>query len=198
MPFKKYFFLLVITTSCSYYGIAQTITSHFTYDIAFQTSDLKEYIDNSSFRGLGVGMSFFPSSKLSLGYNLSWQIFKERLDGEFSSGESDLYGTQVRYANVFPLLLTGYYYFGEGNIRVYAGTGIGVVGSVQRTDVGIFLVQSNNWHFGLSPEIGAFTPVSPSVGIKASVKYNYATATEDSMDFNYLGISIGLIWFDDY
>ena len=167
----------------------------FNYSIGLPTGDLKEYTDNTSFRGISFEAKKFQTEQISIGFSLGWQIFKNRLEGTFSQTGQDVTGTQVRYVNAFPIMATGHYQFGEpGGVRPYAGVGLGTVHTLQRTDVGLFTVSNNNWHFGFYPEVGVFIPVSFDMGVNVAAKYNYAVAASNSIDYSYLSLSVGLTW----
>ncbi len=188
--------LLLLTLGIATAASAQMGTISINYEMAFPASDLKNFISENSFRGVSINTDYHLGPNFTAGIYLGWQVFNEKVAGEFSTEEADLFGTRVRYVNSFPLLLTGYYHLGEsGPIRPFFGAGLGLLRSLQRTDVGIFLVQNNNWHFAVTPEVGV--KLSPgAVGLRASVKYNYTTDTDDSFNYNYFAVSLGIMLAD--
>ena len=165
------------------------------YSIGLPTGDLKDFTDNTSFRGIIFDTKNFRSDQFSIGFSVGWQIFKDRLEGTFSQDGRDVTGTQVRYVNTLPIMVTGHYHLGApGGARPYVGAGVGTVRSLQRTDVGLFTISNNNWHFGFYPEAGVYIPVSFDMGINLAARYNYAIGTSSSIDYNYLTISAGFTW----
>ena len=197
--FKRYIILLLAVTCIAQNAQAQewdwATSVH--YSFGLPTGDLKDFTDNTSFRGIVFDAKKFQSEQFSIGFSLGWQVFKDRLEGTFSEEGRDVTGTQVRYVNTLPIMLTGHYHLGEpGGARPYLGAGIGTVHSLQRVDVGLFTVQNNNWHFGFYPEVGVYIPVSFDMGINLAAKYNYAIATSDSFDYSYLSLNIGFTWLN--
>ncbi len=167
------------------------------YSVGLPIGDLKDFTDNTSGRGIIFEARNFRSDQLSIGFSLGWQVFKDRLEGTFSQDGQDITGTQVRYVNTLPIMFTTHYYLGDpGSVRPYLGAGVGTVRSLQRTDVGLFSLSNNNWHFGFYPEVGVFIPVSFDMGINVAAKYNYGIATSDSFDYTYLALSVGFTWLN--
>jgi len=165
------------------------------YSFGLPTGDLKEFIDNSSARGIVFEARSFQSDQFSIGFSVGWQVFKDRLEGTFSEDGVDVTGTQVRYVNTLPLMVIGHYYLGSTDgVRPYLGAGLGTVHSLNRTDLGLFSDSNNNWHFGFYPEAGLYIPLSFDMGLNLSAKYNYALGTSDSIDYSYLGLSLGFTW----
>ena len=196
---KKYIFIITIipcfaiTTQAQEWDWATTVN----YSFGLPTGDLKDFTDNTSFRGISFEAKNFQSEQVSVGFSLGWQVFKDRLEGTFSGVGRDITGTQVRYVNTLPIMITGHYQFGDpGNVRPYAGVGLGTIHSLQRVDVGLFTVSNNNWHFGFYPEVGVYIPVAFDMGINVAAKYNYAVATSDSFDYSYLTLSVGFTWLN--
>jgi outer membrane protein len=167
------------------------------YSVGIPTGDLKDFTDNTSGRGAIFEARNFRSDQFSIGFSIGWQVFKDRLEGTFSQEGQDITGTQVRYVNTLPIMFTGHYYLGDpGSVRPYLGAGVGTVRSLQRTDVGLFTLSNNNWHFGFYPEVGVFIPVSFDMGINVAAKYNYGIGTSDSFDYTYLALSVGFTWLN--
>jgi hypothetical protein len=196
---KKYIIILILTTAISITSQAQewdwATSVH--YSVGLPTGDLKDFTDNTSGRGVIFEARNFQSDQFSIGFSLGWQVFKDRLEGTFSQDGQDITGTQVRYVNALPIMFIGHYYLGDpGSVRPYVGAGLGTVRSLQRTDVGLFSLSNNNWHFGFYPEVGAYIPVSFDMGISVAAKYNYAIGTSDSFDYSYIALSVGFTWLN--
>ncbi len=197
--FKRYIILLLAATCIAQNAQAQewdwATSVH--YSFGLPTGDLKDFTDNTSARGIIFEARNFRSDQFSIGFSLGWQVFKDRLEGTFSEEGRDVTGTQVRYVNTLPIMVTGHYYLGDpGGVRPYLGAGVGTVHSLQRVDVGLFSIQNNNWHFGFYPEVGVYIPVSFDMGINLAAKYNYALGTSESIDYSYLALSVGFTWLN--
>ncbi len=196
---KKYITIIAVVSFVAFNAQAQEWdwATSINYSFGLPTADLKDFTDNTSFRGIIFEAKNFRSEQLSIGFSLGWQVFKDRLEGTFSQEGQDITGTQVRYVNTLPIMVTGHYHLGDpGGVRPYVGAGVGTVHSLQRTDVGLFTVSNNNWHFGFYPEVGVFIPVSFDMGINLAAKYNYAIGTSDSFDYSYLALSLGFTWLN--
>ncbi len=193
---QRKFILSIIIIAFLGVEIKAQVATSLTYNMGFPVSDLKDYTNSTSFRGVSVDTRYFIEDNATIGFYLGWQVFKERVDGLFKFDGNDISGLQVRYANTFPIMFTGHYHFGEdGGVRPYLGAGVGTVRSLQRTDIGIFTIVNNNWHFAFYPEVGVFIPFTDDLGANVGIKYNYAIGSSDSIDYTYLGINVGLVWF---
>jgi opacity protein-like surface antigen len=87
-------------------------------------------------------------------------------------------------------------YKGFGNsdgFRPYVGLGIGTIKADHRKEMGLWYVESNNWHFGLAPEIGAVIPTLRNFDFLVSIRYNYGVKVNESSSVSYLGLNLGLI-----
>ena len=192
-----FIFIFVVTISTTSQAQEWDWATSLHYSVGIPTGDLKDYTDNISARGVFFEAKNFRSDQFSIGFSMGWQIFKDRLEGTFSQEGQDVTGTQVRYVNTLPIMFTSHYHMGDpGGVRPYVGAGVGTVRSLQRTDVGLFTVQNNNWHFGFYPEVGVFIPVSFDMGINVAAKYNYGLGTDESIDYSYLALSVGFTWLN--
>ncbi len=195
--FKNYITIIILSLASTYVGQAQEWdwATSANYSVGIPTGDLKDFTDNVSGRGFIFEARRFLSNQASVGFSVGWQVYKDRLEGTFSLEGIDATGTQVRYVNTLPIMVTGHYYLGSpGNIRPYLGGGVGTVSSLQRVDLGLFSDSNNNWHFGFYPEVGVYIPLSFDMGLNLAAKYNYAIATSDSFDYTYLAFSVGFAW----
>jgi len=175
---------------------AQDITTSLSYNIGLPVSDLKNFTNSTSFRGISLETRYFLQENVSIGFHLGWQVFKSREQGLLSVDGNDINGTQIRYVNTFPIMFNGHYHFGtDGGVRPYLGAGIGTVRSLQRFDIGIFTIQDNHWHFAFYPEAGVMIPFDSDVGANVGFRYNYAMGSDDGIDITYIGIHVGVVWF---
>jgi outer membrane protein W len=82
----------------------------------------------------------------------------------------------------------------EGGLKPYLGLGIGTIYDLRNTNMGLWTIEQDNWHFLLSPEAGLVFPVGPDVGLKLSAKYDYAFKTSSAGSFSNLNFNIGFIF----
>ena len=192
----KYILVALTTFLLSHSGNAQYWATSLTYDIGIPFSDVSDFSDETSFRGVSVDARRFINDNISAGLYVGWHVFKGREDGLFSVDGTDISGTRVNYVNTFPIMATGYYHFGEddGGVRPYAGIGLGTVHALKRTEIGLFAIQDNDWRFGFFPGVGVMIPLGVDVGVNLGAKYQYSIGPSDSFDITYLSFNIGLYW----
>jgi len=192
--------LAILLSSATF---AQEFISDFTWNFAFPIGNTKDYISDNSFRGFAIEGRRFMDKNLSVGLFFGWNIFDKRvgdpinIDGEGYGGTVS--GTQIRYINSFPLMVNAHYYFGKRkDLRFYLGAGAGVYYILQRLDLGVWIIQNDNWHLGLAPEAGILVPLGDNQShILVNVKYNYAFDSGTGIGGNednyhsYWGINFG-------
>jgi len=191
--------LLMIATS----AFGQSKITALTYNVSIPDGDMKNYIDETSWRGFGFDGKWFVDGDrpLTLGIALAWHVFNETTDGTIVLDQGALTGHQNRYVNSFPMMLTAHYYFGNRNqLWAYLGVGAGAYYMIQRFEIGVWAFEETHWHFGVVPEFGIQIPLSEA-DFLINVKYNYAFASGepiagDPIDWTYWGINVGLAYSD--
>ena len=186
-------------------GYTQQSVWAYTYDVAFPMGETSDFIDNVSWRGFTLQGRSFIKPNISIGGSFSWQVFNKRadetVDFEIQPEELDkpvkgtLSGEQLRYINTLPIMVNAHYYMGDAlidAIRPYAGISVGTAPTKKRTEVGILAFDDLNWHFALAPEIGILIPFDTGFNFIGSVKYNVALQTNDSINYSYLNIQVGV------
>jgi len=183
-------------------GARDKITT-LTYSVGIPVGETEDYISNTSWRGFGLDFRHFRSrsKNITVGFTFAWQVFDQRFDNEtfvFESGA--VTGTQRRYLNSLPFLLTGHYYTSQqsNQTRFFIGGGAGVYYIEQRFELGVSSLQENNWHFGLMPELGIQIPFGDVEFILAG-RYHYAFAagqsiTGESQAWDYITVNAGIAW----
>jgi hypothetical protein len=188
---------ILLTILCSLtltYATAQGFFSA-TYDISVPLGKTSDYINSASFRGFGLQSRTFLADNVSIGGGLGWHIMYENM-GELQYHEENLTitGIQYRYVNSFPLVLNAHYYTGtDGDIRWYAGGGIGLAHIIERTEIGLYAIENTGWNFVIAPEVGVLIPVNFNNSINLSVVYHNAFKGGD-IDTNtgYLTFKVGV------
>ncbi len=184
----KIIILLISVLSTSVF--AQEFISDFTWNFGFTADKLNEYIPNNSYKGFAIEGRRFFDKNISGGLSLGWNIFDQRIaepitiDQEGFGGT--ISGTQIRYVNAFPILANAHYYIGKRkDFRVFLGGGVGVYYILQRLDLGVWMLESNNWHFGLAPEAGVLIPLDDGqTHIIVTGRYNHAFSSGKSIGGN--------------
>jgi hypothetical protein len=185
-------------------GYSQDIITDVTYEMSFPTSNLKDFTDNTSFRGIGVGVRKFVTPNISVGGFLGWNVFNEETDELISIEEeeydADISGTQFRYFNTVPLLFSTHYFFGKSETMMpFVGMNIGTYYMRQRLEIGVYAFEESNWHFGIAPEAGVIFPTGYDSGIIANFRYNYAfesgeSLTGESNSFAFWSLNLGVTY----
>jgi len=192
--------ILIITASVS----AQSL-GNMTYNMSFPTGNLSDFIDKPSFKGFGIEGRWFQSRNLSLGLSFAWTVFDQRVSDPIQIVQdgvsATVSGTQIRVVNSLPILATAHFYTGKrrDKFRFYFGTGVGMYYIKQRLEIGLVAFESDNWHFGVAPEVGVLINFSREFTMIVNTKYNYAFSAGEALgggdnQIDYWGINIGFVW----
>lgn len=162
-----------------------------TYQTALTAGDTKDFVDQFSWRNVGVEGRTMINRDTSVGLFFGWNVFNEEVDGTVSLSGVDATGYQSRYVNALPMLVTVHRYLGErSGLRLFLGGGIGTYWIENRFSLGRTSLTVSNWHFGLAPEVGVTFPTQGLMEGYLSVKYNYASEAGD-LKHNYWTFGIG-------
>ena len=205
----KSIFLIILFISIP--SIAQESLTNLSWEIGLPTSKMGQYMGKESYRGFGLDFKKFLTKNTSVGLSIGWNLFDQRLDESINLSTENISGTvsgtQIRYINTFPILVNCNYYIGKRNdLRTFIGLGAGMYYVLQRLDIGVYRIDSKNWHIGIAPEGGLLIPVFDSgTTFLAAVRYNYAFDAGKSIGGNEnnfysywsirLGISISNRWY---
>ncbi len=175
----------------SFFGIS--------YGMSVPTSDTKDFTEGTSWRNGTVEILAKVRPNTAVGVSFGWNVFNDvtttvsRIDG-VGSRPLDIAGTQYRYINSFPMLVTVRQFTGTpGGMRPFFGLGVGTQLVKQRVDVGQWRIEDDTWHFALAPEIGAVLPMGSNAKWFVNAKYNYAAKASDRTA-SYWGINLGFAW----
>jgi hypothetical protein len=166
----------------------------FTYSMSVPAVGTNDYINAGSFRGANYEGFYELKPKFALSWLFGWNVFYNELRNEtYVDGNLTITGNQFRYQNAFPMLVRGLYLFGvPKGIRPFAGAGIGVIYNIRRTDIGLYELKTDAWHFTMAPELGIMIPLGDAL-ITTSVRYNYAVKARDLGQQSYISFNIGAL-----
>jgi len=185
-------------------GYSQDIITDVTYEMSFPASNLKDYTDNTSYRGIGIGVRRFVAPKISVGGFFGWNIFNEdtnkliSLDREEFS--ADVSGRQFRYINAVPIFFSTHYYLGKSEkVMPFVGANVGTYYIRQRLELGVYSINEDNWHFGIAPEAGIIIPLGYDNGVIANFRYNYAFESGESISgesnsYTFWSLNVGVAY----
>ena len=166
------------------------------YSMGFGMGDLGDYISQTSFRGVMVEYRNTVSPGMYAGIDVAWNVFYERKDyATYSEGTKSLSGIQYRYSNQLPILLSVEKHLNpDSPTRPYVGLGLGTMYSRRVTEMGVYVITEDTWHFALKPEIGIIREISSTKGMKIGLKYLTGFGAGDLDTQSYLGLTVGFIF----
>jgi hypothetical protein len=192
--------LLLLVAVCPG-AMAQDNVTAITYQASVPLGDFSDYIAKTSWIGWGLEGRRFrsPTSPVTIGFAFAWHVFDDKLYGTQEVDKGAVTGTQRRWVNSLPMLITFDYYLGRKNaVSWFVGAGAGAYYIVQRFDIGVYAWEKSNWHFGVAPEVGVQFPLGDIDGI-LGLKYHYAFAAGESIqgdaqEFTYIAAYVGLAY----
>lgn len=152
------------------------------YGPGFPTSDSRDFIDRTSWRGVFLDLKQMRGRNTSLGLSLAWSIFdvKGERTQEVPGRNATVNGVQTRVINAFPLMGQAAWYLGDPRgIRPYVAANAGAIVIKRRLQVGIVEFDDDTWHFGAAPEVGVQVPMQWGSFVFMHARYYYGLATDD-------------------
>lgn len=193
----KKFIIILLLVIAAFGTRAQEGTSIFvSYLPSIPLGETADFSDNISPRGIDFEVQRFLSEDLSVGFNIGWNLFREKIPEEtFDYEDVTITGIQYRYTNVLPLNVNVKKYFmSEGDYIPYFGFGLGTSYNERQNDVGVFSLSEDKWLFNIAPEIGMLYDLNYKSWLSVKLKYNYGFKSGDfpAQSFISLGVGIGL------
>jgi opacity protein-like surface antigen len=181
--------------------LAQDNITAITYQPSVPTGDLEQFIGKTSWIGWGIEGRHFrdSSSPITFGFSFAWHVFDDQLYSTQTVDKGAVTGTQNRWVNSLPMLITLDYYFGrKERIKPFVGVGAGAYYIYQKLNIGVWSFEETNWRFGIMGEVGLQFPLGDMEGF-TSARYHYAYPSGDSIsgekiDIQYGTWLIGLAW----
>jgi outer membrane protein len=173
MTMKKIFIIAsMLLFSAGMAGAQSMFTT--SYSIGFGTGDLGSFISQTSFRGFNIDYRNMITPNVGVGFTGGWNVFyEEKPYDSYTSGDVTLSGKQYRYSNHIPMYVTGSYFFKPGDVmNPFVGLGVGTMYTRRNTDMNLYTLEEDAWHFALQPEIGFYYQLNDGGGITVSGKYN--------------------------
>jgi hypothetical protein len=192
-------FFLILGTSAMAQGFLNTVT----WEVGIPVSKTSEFNNSTSYLGFGISQRKFLDKFNSVGLVLGWNNFDERVQDPININldrvSGTISGTQLRAINIFPILLGLNHYFGvPSGTQTVIGLNTGVYFIAQRMDIGVYRFQSDNWHFGIAPELSFLIPMPDfDANFFITGKYNYAFDSGTSVGgkennfYSFWNINIG-------
>ena len=196
---KKHLYITIAVLAASVGLVSAQPGSQFniSYNIAFPSGDLGDFITKTSWRGATLEWKGVINDKVTAGIEASWQTFYEELDFDTYDIELSnitLAGKQYRTVNNIPIYARFDYHGGvEGdNVRWFAGIGVGTMWSERINDMGLYRFIDDPWHFALAPRVGVEYYLNDWRAITIAAGYDYGFKTSQNTAMDYFRISVGL------
>ena len=194
---KKFIYIAILSLS-SLTLSAQDNFLGITYNLGMPVGSTADFASRFSARGWGAEYRAIIDRQWGIGGSIGWNVFYEDRGVVTATFETvSVTGRQYKYVNTLPIMLTGHYHHKTGGAAVpFIGAGIGTAYIETRTEMGLYAVTDDSWHFVMAPEAGVVIPVSYDFALYFSLRYHYAPKTSKSISsHSWLGINLGLGWF---
>lgn len=192
---KKILLITLFTAFAFGASFAQSNTA-LTYSIGFPTGDLSDFVQKTSWRGIGFDYRKMIQPNIGIGFNLGWNVFYEEMDrATYTNGNESLTGKQYRYSNHFPMQVTGAYFLRPGETKSpFVGLGLGTMYTVRNTDMNLYTYEQEAWNFLMTPEVGFQFMADDATAIHISAKYNYGFKAGNELDGaqSFISLNIGI------
>jgi len=152
------------------------------YSTAYNIGKTSDFLSKPGWAGFSFSYRSFVKNNVGLGISAGWNIFgQEDANGTsqfmYNNYNTTISGPQARYINYVPLYVNASYFFSNSpnsTVIPYIQANVGTVYAKQRLQLGANLIDNNNWHFAVGPELGCIFNIDRNSGIILDGKYNYA------------------------
>jgi len=170
-----------------------------TWQISGTTGDTNDFVDEFSFRGMGLDFRKVVSPNTTAGIAGAWHIFHERRDGTGEVQNVTFTGTSDRYINSFPIMLNVHRYFGSPHgTRPFVGLNAGAFVVIRTFGAGVYETEEDSWDWGVAPEAGVTIPMQRGAGMIINARYNWSfthqNLSDADEDLTYFNFGIGFYW----
>ncbi|MES1216752.1 MAG: outer membrane beta-barrel protein [Bacteroidota bacterium] len=147
------------------------------YSAGFPTGSFKDFISNTSFKGVDVRIMHGINDKISVGFGTGFQDFYQKYPRQVYklSDGSDVSAVVSNTIEAVPILARFQYNFSPGKrIQPFAGIGAGGDLVLYSQYLGEFADSKNKFAFQAQPEVGIYIPFRPNgiAGVSVSGYYN--------------------------
>ncbi len=168
------------------------------WEFSFPVGSFRDYIDETSFRGISFEDRSFVKPNVSVGVQFNWNRFSQTFDNvtvPITNGSAS--GPVYRHTDMFGIRGIAHYYFGHApTLRPYLGVGIGGMWAYSYQQIADLANEQDNFNFVVDPEIGIlywFATGGTNAGLNIAFRYTYTTATTGRQhDAQFLSGVVGL------
>ena len=193
---KKLFFLLIVSLCMQGLFAQRHSVFILSYPIAFPMGDLKDYISNTSFRGINLEFGKEVRPNLIAEIETGWNVFyQDQPEDVYTEGTASISGKQFRYTNSVPIIAGAKWVLkSHNNLVPYAGLGLGTMYSDRSTDFGLYRISTDAWQFCVRPELGITFKSRNGPSAMLGVKYYSSFNSSDLDGQSFLTINIGVVF----
>lgn len=199
---KKYFLISIgmfLAFGINNSALAQENTHwEIQWNISMPYGDFKDWIDETSIRGIEFGGNYHFETNVTLGGAVGYgAFFKKTPRMTVEYGSNTVTAVQFRdLYNYFFLAEAGYAYRSDFLVTPYARVGIGAYYTEQVLQLGLVYWRDESWDFGVRPEIGALIQIPNSgIGFIVNGKYNaIIDYGNDLENLNFFTVGIGFVF----
>jgi hypothetical protein len=195
---KKTIILSLIVLASFGTAFSQTIWS-LSYEPATPMGDMRNFIKNTTGRGLSGSAGWYLNEKITLGFTIQWNGFYQKEErGTWEEPGVAITANAWKEFYIVPIYLTGKYHFVEDGMFIpYVGLSVGIVYTEQEAQLGTYELKEKYWKFALAPEVGTRIPMGleKTWGFNVSVRYqmNFYNQNDISL-LQYLNYNVGIFW----
>jgi hypothetical protein len=194
---KKILFIFIFLAFGATVVQAQESKFSIQYSMGLGLGDMGDFNSQYSFRGAAIEWRRFLDPSIAVGIDVGWNTFYKEVPNEtYTRGTASLTGKQFRYQNQIPMLAAANYYFSPGEkLRPFVGLGLGTMYSVRDTQMHVYSIEEDAWHFALNPQAGISYELGYSTSLYVGLKYYVGLQSGDfEKAQSYLGINVGFIF----
>ncbi|HMQ69864.1 MAG TPA: hypothetical protein PKA90_12880 [Ignavibacteria bacterium] len=200
----KSILIIIITILVSSSSFAQQKGKYLAsiyYNMSFPVGRTSDFIKDPSFAGVSFDGKQFISNKTAIGLLFGWNVFNKQNDGLQTFPNGAIYGSTASYVNALPFLASATYFPNtsrNAKTKFYMTGYVGAYDILTQLELGVSTLESNNWHFGLAPEIGVYYQAGRTTNLTLSVRYNYAFSSgdalngDDSNEQSWINVNLGI------
>lgn len=187
-------FVLVASLVCAAVPAAQAENAFgVAWSLGLPTGKTHEFAPGLSARGISFDWRNDYNSTTEFGASIGWNVFNDKDSGTFTSGDLAVTANRWRYVNAVPIYVNGYKVFAGGrrDPSWFVGLNAGTIWVEQRTEIGVYAFQDQNWHLAVAPEVGVKLPWDSFLGY-VSLRYNVAFRAGDVDTQSWFDLRLGL------
>lgn len=193
----------VLTALCA---LAAPIVAHAqdwvgmaTWQASFPTEDTQRFVDEASFRGVGLDFRKNLRGGTYASVMMAWNVFHHRSDKTYEFDTGAISGSQDHYINSFPIMLGVHQYFGKPrNTRLHVGLNAGGFILIQTVRIGVAEFEEDTWEWGLAPEAGVAIPIHVGAWMVVNTRYQWSPTSENllggDLALTYFQVNVGFMW----